>query len=401
MKIAYITVKIPYGKGETFIIPEIKEILRQGHKVLILPFRPDKDIFHRDAVELKEYTYKDRLVSAKILRIFIIELLRHPRRGLYTIINMLRKSRNLKILLKNITTIPKGFYAAYIFRREAVDYIHAHWASTPSSVAYIASSLSGIPWSFTAHRWDIDENNMLREKVTTASFVRSISKEGQDEIMALTGDSLQRKIFVVHMGVNLPATDVMPELSNGGFIVFCPANLLPKKGHKYLIEACRIVLDTGLKVKCLMAGDGLLESELKNLTTSLQLEDNVTFLGRLSLDDLTAMYANGDVDLVVLPSITTEKGEKEGIPVALMEAMAYRIPVISTDTGGIPELVEGAGIIVPQKDSEALAQAIITMMTDRSQYETYGHLGYRRIANEFDMAKNVRVLIEKMAGSLL
>lgn len=401
MKIAYITVQIPYGKGETFIIPEIKEVIRQGNTVLILPFRPEKNIFHRDAVELKEYTHKKHLFSAKVFSVFIIEILRRPVRGFKVITKMLSESGRLKIIFKNITTIPKGFYAASIFRREGVDHIHAHWASTPSSVAYIASSLTGISWSFTSHRWDITENNLLLLKVSSASFVRAIDRKGREEILELVSDpELNGKVEVIHMGVQIPHADQLIKKEKPLFTFIIPANFVEKKGHRYLFNACKLIAEEGLSYRCLVAGSGPLDEILHDQVGSLQLEKYITFLGIVPHDLLLQMYARGDVDLVVLPSIVDSSGEREGIPVALMEAMAHCIPVITTDTGGIRELVEEAGIIVPQKDDVYLSRAIKQMITEKKHYERYRQLGYLRIHDEFDTVKNVEKLVARMRAEV-
>src|SRR3990172_2062434 len=107
MKIGYLTVKLPYGKQETFIIPEIKEVLRQGHEVLILPFRPDDQIFHREADNLRDITHHAKLFSAQVFGGLLLELLRNPVKGAKIISEVIIKSRSVKVALKNIAVIPK------------------------------------------------------------------------------------------------------------------------------------------------------------------------------------------------------------------------------------------------------------------------------------------------------
>jgi glycosyltransferase involved in cell wall biosynthesis len=200
------------------------------------------------------------------------------------------------------------------------------------------------------------------------------------------------------MGVSIPETEQIQRRKDGIFTIICPANLVPKKGLRYLIEACRLVADEGIKFKCLIAGDGPLENELKSLVTSLKLESYVKFLGRVQHDRLIGMYENSEVDLVALPSIITQDGEKEGIPVALMEAMAHGIPVISTNTGGIPELLRDAGIVIHEKDSNAIARAIEVLMNDSSFYKELQKLGKNKIKREFNLSINVSLLLEKIKG---
>ena len=105
------------------------------------------------------------------------------------------------------------------------------------------------------------------------------------------------------------------------------------------------------------------------------------------------MYRKGSISVVVLPSITT-KYRKEGIPVALMEAMAYKIPVISTNTGGIPELLlDDAGIMVPERDSLKISEAIEKIILDNKLRTDLGIKGNIQVKNNFDVKKNVKNLI--------
>lgn len=394
MKIAYITVKLPYGRQESFIIPEIQEMIRQGEEVIILPFRPDDEIFHKDAEALRAITRRVGLCSLTVLLQTILQLFRNPFNSLRIVSVILFNSRNITIALKNISAIPKGLYAARLFKQEKVQHIHAHWASTPSTVAYVASYLSNIPWSFTAHRWDIAENNILARKVTSASFARVISEKGKQKVIeTITDGNHIDKIRVVHMGVNIPDNTTLGKRQQKTFTIICPANMVTIKGHKYLIEACRIIKQQKQYVRCIFAGDGPLEAELKSLINEYELSAYIDFAGRLPQDKLIDMYKNNLIDAVVLPSIVRNDGETEGIPVALMEAMAYGIPVISTDTGGIPELLKDAGIIVPEKDSASLARAIVKLMTDTSYYKELQRLGKDKIENQFNLSKTVSDLI--------
>jgi len=106
------------------------------------------------------------------------------------------------------------------------------------------------------------------------------------------------------------------------------------------------------------------------------------------------------VDAVVLPSITTDDNEREGIPVALMEAMAYGIPVVSTRTAGIPELIsEGAGLLVGEKEAQELAGAIEKLITDEELAAEIGKRGRERVEEEFHLQKNARLLLQCIEAS--
>jgi len=201
-------------------------------------------------------------------------LVRDPLSVLVLVYRIVLRARSMKIALKNLVMIPKGIYLAKTTFMGAVSHIHAHWASTTATLAYIVSQLTGIPWSFTAHRWDIDENNILKEKCRKASFVRVISERSREEINKIIQDeSLSKKVLVIHMGVDICCSSNGEPLSTRQFTFICPANLNTVKGHRYLLEACRILSDKGLQFKCLMAGDGYLEDELKDVSKKMRLMD--------------------------------------------------------------------------------------------------------------------------------
>ncbi|MFH0855450.1 MAG: glycosyltransferase family 4 protein [Candidatus Omnitrophota bacterium] len=172
------------------------------------------------------------------------------------------------------------------------------------------------------------------------------------------------------------------------FTIITPANLLPIKGHCYMIEACGILKHKSLRIRYLIAGTGPLESELKTIVTKYGLLDCIEFKGCLPHEQIIDMYQKGDIDSVVLPSVVLRAGEHEGIPVALMEAMANGIPVISTKTGSISELVGyNEGILVNPSSAEELANAIETLINDTVYYNKLSISGRDKIIRDFNSEK--------------
>jgi len=400
MTIAYITAHTPFGKGETFVLEEIFALAELGVELLIVPRNSPKEVFHDLGRQLLDRTVWLPLFSGRILLAFL-KAAALKRRLWEILADILHHSRTPRILVKNLAVVPKAVFIANLLCQAKVQHIHAHWGSTTATMAWIASELTGIPWSMTLHRWDIAENNMLKLKVERSAFVRCISEDGRREVLRIVGEQYQHKVKVLHMGVRLP--DTLPEkscLTRQVFVIACPANLVPVKGHRFLIEACALLRERGVRnFKCLIIGDGPLEAELRRQVGELRLEEEVEFLGWLPHEKLMQMYEQGEVDVVVLPSIVTEEGEKEGIPVALMEAMAYGIPVISTETGGVPELLSGAGIIVPPKSPQALAEAIIELMKTEKFRRQLARLGRARVEMSFSLKLNIQKLLQLMEAS--
>jgi len=372
-----------------------------GVNLVIIPRNPPRKVFHKEGVLLLREAIWLPLINSKILFNFIIALISRPKVW-ELFVNIIKKSRSINIILKNMAVFPKAIYLANILKRKNVDHIHAHWGSTTSTMALVISEMTDIPWSMTLHRWDIKENNLLELKAEKAKFIRCISENGKQEVLGIVGKELENKVKVLHLGVSIP------NLQGNGcyfvhndFIIACPANIIPVKGHRYLIEACALIKKRGIEnFKCLIIGDGYLEKELKAKVKEFLLENHIIFMGRLPNEKIIEMYSNYQVDVVVLPSIVTKDGEKEGIPVSLMEAMAHRIPVISTNTGSIPELLgNGAGVLVSPESSQEIADSICKLMQDENFRREIASAGYKKIEESFNNIENIKELISMFESS--
>lgn len=387
LRLLYITASMPFGPHESFFIPEVKELINQGCEVRIVPRSPSGEVVNRHADGLKELSARLPLLSCEVLAAAASEVLRHPLRSIGALA-LLFHSRSIGVMVKNLAVFPKGLLIARLARKWRANHIYAQWASTNATMAMVAAKVARIPWSFTAHRWDIADNNLLKEKCKTANFVRVICEEGRQEIVNIIRDAtLAKKIVVIHMGVVMPGYSNSFRSKSDAFTLLCPANLVPKKGHKFLLEACRIISDKGLKFKCLIAGDGPLGNELRLHAERLGIKGRIEFFGMLPHEKILDLYREGEINAVVLPSIVTDDGEREGIPVSLMEAMAYGIPVISTDTGGIPELVGNeCGIVVEAENHMAIADAVQRLMTDDVIYRNLSIRGRSKVEKDFNIS---------------
>ncbi len=399
MKIIYVTASLPYGRGEAFVIPEMEELLRQGHQVLLVPVRPRGPVIHREAESFLSPASGRSLLSADVLGAAIAVMISRPRR-VWRMFRTVLHSRNIKIMLKNLAVFPKGLWLSRLAVRWGAEHVHAHWVSTPASAAMIAGEISGIPWSFTAHRWDISENNLTAQKALSCSFCRSESAQGAEELSALFPPEARRPV-VIHMGVVLSPRDE-PEPrdaedplagSKPHLRVVMPANFVEKKGHRYLIEALGSLRDQGIAVTCDLAGAGELEREIRGRVEAMGLNDRVKFLGMLPHTELLAGLRQGRWQAVVLPSIETERGEKEGTPISLIEALGAGVPAVSTATGAIAELLHGgAGILVPQRDPTALANALRELAEKPALRKQLVEAGQRRVREAYEVSAVVAQL---------
>ena len=398
MKIAYVTAQTPFGPGEAFILEEMLAVTELGVNLLIIPRNPSKEVFHKEGEKLLGNTVWLPLLDKRIFFNFLKALISKPH--VWSIIGTIfHRSRTWKIAVKNLAILPKAVFVADLLLNEGVEHIHAHWGSTTATMAWIISELTGIPWSITLHRWDIKENNMLEEKIRSAKFVRCISENGRDELFNTIGRKYENRVKVIHMGVRIPDNRLEPKTHRDVLRIVTPANLLEVKGHKFLVEACSILIERGVDgFQCVFYGEGPLKGILADIVRDGNLAEHIKLPGVIPHNELIEMYENHEIDIVVLPSITTVNGEHEGIPVALMEAMAAGVPVISTTTGGIPELLDsGAGILVPPEDSEALADAIQLLMEDSEMRSKVGAKGREKVEREFAISCVAKKLVSLFA----
>jgi len=362
------------------VIPEITELVRSGHDVLVVPRSPLGNIMYGHA--LVEIAQRESVFSGRVLKAAAVAALAAPVQ-VAAAARLLLRSRSPKVAVKNLTIIPKALWLAAVAAQWKADHIHCHWAGTTATMAMLASGLSGIPWSLTAHRWDIVENNLLAAKVRSASFVRFISEDGLKMAQAL-GAKCAAHVRVLHMGVAIPAR--VQRRYGPRPVVLCPARLVEVKGHRFLLEAWQILQRRGLDAELWLAGQGQLRPQLERLSSTLGLTGSVKFLGAIPHSQLLKMYEEGAVTAVILASIDLGNGLHEGVPVALIEAMSYSIPVVATPTGGTVELVlPGSGLLVPPADPAALADAIQSLLEDAGLREQLGEAGRQRVLEDWDI----------------
>ncbi|TAM74938.1 colanic acid biosynthesis glycosyltransferase WcaL [bacterium] len=395
MRIAYVTSQFPFGPGEAFLEAEAAALAELCEEVLVVPARP-KSVENRypglraRSIRLPPYAPRTLVLAAG-------EALRSPVRAMSLLVRLIGLRYRLAAKLKNLVLYPKALAVASVLRSERVEHIHAHWLSTPSTIAYLASELTGIPWSCTAHRFDIFEENLLPAKLASARFVRAISARNRALVVARGNGSSPERCTVLHMGVSLRGVSPEPREQTCLRLV-CAASLVPVKGHRYLIEALARLRDRGLSFHCDVIGDGPLHGAIARQITETRLGPFVRLRGSVPHESLLAELMAGVYDVAVLAS--TESGmDFEGIPVALMEAMAAGLPCVATCTGSIPELIDEdcGSLLVPQRDALALAAAI-NAFADPARRSAAGHLARRRIAHAFDVREITERLYRMMSA---
>ncbi|HEX6287606.1 MAG TPA: glycosyltransferase [Herpetosiphonaceae bacterium] len=387
--------------SETFILYEILELERLGLHVEVFPLIQEHDhVQHPEARAVIERVHYSPFLSVDVLRAQWHWLRRRPAAYLRAWKAALRGNLgSWSFLLRALVVVPQAALFARQMQDLGVEHIHAHWATHPALAAYVIRRLTGIPYSITAHAHDIyEEQAMLEEKLRQASFVVTISDYNRRFLQELYGPEIADKIAVIRCGVDPAVFQPAPaKPDQRPFTIICVASLRDYKGHPYLIEACAQLKAQGIQFRCLLVGEGQDRPQIAAQIARLGLSDWITLLGHQPRQRVSKLVA--DADVMVLPSVTTRTGKKEGIPVALMEALATEKPVIATAISGIPELIEDGrtGLLVPERDTPSLAQAIRRLYDDPELRRQLGAAGRAKVLQEFNLQQNTAALFKLLS----
>jgi colanic acid/amylovoran biosynthesis glycosyltransferase len=393
MRVVVVSSRWPYSTQEPYLTHELRELATHFDNITVVPARPPRGRARELPKGVSALSWP--LLSTDLLTRAARISRRHPRRVARSLAQLAESSRRL--WLKNASVIVKGLALAQWAEENGAEHIHAYWLSTPATVAMIAGEVAGIPWSATAHRWDIYEQNALEAKARSVRFVRTISARGMQDLCTLT-PALSDRTFHVPIGTVVPSEPSWKARSNGRFHVLCPAALVPVKGHDDLLQALAELQCMNLPVQCTIAGEGPLRETLARRVEHLSLEQVVRFAGFVPQSELHEWYDTGAVDLIVLPS-REEKHLMEGIPSALIEAMAHGVPVVATSSGSIGELLDDrCGRIVPPKSPHALAQAMLDAYERPTETLTRAVAAYARVAARHEVRRQMSALSERICS---
>lgn len=379
MTLAIISSRFPRPGSETFLGTELKGLRRHFKQIVVLPVR-------------------ESLFTPATLRAALAELRANPKGVAQVAATLFAGAGRPSIFFKNLIILPKALAIAQTVRRRRVDHIHAYWLSTPATVAYIASRLTGVPWSSSAHRWDIYENNLLKHKARSARFLRTISDRGRRDLGSALESPDAAKVSCIKLGVEMPQIDARHDSAH--FSILCAANLIEQKGHAVLLDALAILAGRGIAFRCDIAGSGPLYAALQRRIAALRLQHQVFLCGRVGHDELLERLRRGDYQLAVLASRSDGRRNMEGIPVALIEAMAAGVPCVATSSGSIPELIDdGCGAVVPVDDAAALAAALQRLAACADKRRRLGRNARARVAEEFNLERTAPALAEMILAS--
>ena len=397
-KIIYVTSHFPFGKSEVWAANELNSLLELGNEIIIIPRTGQGKIINNDSIKFTPNLIDLPFFNWSIFIFLIRTILLNPMLFLKLLIKIIKQSNSIIDFVKGIIILPKSLFVGKILKRAAIDHIHTLSTTSTAVMAFILSLTLKVPWSYTIHTSEKFNSNFKRSilfQSTSASKCRTISQRTAKDLANFIGPSLSKKIAMVHLGVDIEGFKNEKTNINDPLIIATPAELTVRKGHIYAIEAAKKLIDMGVSnFKWFFYGSGPLLNKLQQKVKELHLINHCYFSGNIDHQELLNKYENYKVDIVVITSISTTN-IPEGIPVSLMEAMSYEIPVIATDCGGTKELVDGqSGILVNQKDSEALKNAIYKLINNYDYRIEIGTNGRNKIRQDFNTMKNAEELIK-------
>jgi colanic acid/amylovoran biosynthesis glycosyltransferase len=388
-RLGYVLKRFP-RISETFVAAELIELERQGEQVAVFAIsRPEEPFVHAfldglraPVVYLPRRPLKEPVRSARALA-FVLR--RSPRGWL--------RAAGAALATPRQVVAWRRLLQATVLRQEldgaGIDHVHAHFATAAARLANLAHLMDGPPYSVTAHAKDIYHRRArprrLRRKLGEAEFVATVSEANRVHLAGVL-DGLGR-LEVVPNSADLRRLGSPNGEVRGPGRVLSVARLVEKKGLEDLVEACGLLAARGRAVRLELVGDGPLRARLER--TARRVGADVHFHGPLPQEDVLPLYRRAAA--VCLPCVVLSTGDRDGLPTSLLEAMALGAPVVTTSVAGIGELVEHerTGLIVPERDPGAVADALERLLADRELAAALAERGRRRVEERYSLERNV------------
>jgi glycosyltransferase involved in cell wall biosynthesis len=273
-----------------------------------------------------------------------------------------------------------------------MDIVHVQWPIPNGLGALFLKRIYKIPYINTIHGEEVylskRYHTLFALKWLVNNSAETITNSSATRNSCLEAGLNKEKLEIIPFGVDIrffkplkiPKNDEIFQILSVGY-------LIERKGFEYLIKAMKKVLNEHSNVQLTIVGSGPLEKKLKELIKDLKLKDNIEIIKNVSDNELLQLYNSSD--LFVLPSIVDSQGNTEGLGVVLLEAMACKLPVIGSNIGGIPDIIQDkeTGLLVSERDISEISNAINNLIEDENLRKTLAINGYNNVKDKFSWKK--------------
>ena len=406
--------------SQTFVYEELTQLLNLGLDLRIvyslLDPRDQLPTRYAPLWDLKRRLHLDRKLHEK-------DLARYQRRAPAKVETLIEKLSQASGLSPQAVATHDNFLQGFSFTRMAeayrANYLHSYFFYDRSLMALIAGYMLDIPRGISCYADHLLQDYELKVvplHLELCSIVVATSERIRNELLTIAPSADPARILVKPNGIDCERFPLMdrPQPTNGEpFRLVCVCRIEPKKGLLDLVEAVHLLRLRGVAVEAHIVGAAddwsassrQYKQDLEARITELDLWGTVHLEGRQSGEGVLRFLGIGHV--FVAPFVETETGDKDGIPTAVLEAMATGIPVVATDAGSIPEVVESGrnGLVVPQREPTAIADAVESLLRDPEGRQRLGRSGAADIRSRFDVRDceeafhaRVRALLPLPAG---
>ncbi len=398
-KTAYISLWFPLP-SETFIFREVQNLKRAGMPISVYTLYGLKA--KRFSPEMREAVGDVRRMGLKSIPKILRDLRWWRKRDPETVKALwkevpFRRWSCLELAGENAWAFLGGFHLARRILEDGMEHIHAVWGNGPATAAWVASRLTGLPFSFSGRAGDIHpQDGALPEKIRAAAFVHTNNKANIPHLAGLVPDlpDARDKIFQIYNCLTLKECADAHLLMKPPYRLLAVGRFCRTKGFEDLLRACRLLDQRGFPFQLTLVGAGFLGAKLRRMTKRFGLTPRVFLPGFVTHDRITELLVGSD--MFIMPSVIDKTGDRDGIPNVIMEAFTHRLPVIATNISGIPEVVRNGetGLLVPERDPEALADAVQRTAAEPEAARAMAERGRALVARLFDSEANTKKMYD-------
>ncbi|MGE9290361.1 MAG: glycosyltransferase [Puniceicoccales bacterium] len=337
----------------------------------------------------------------RLIGLIPLWLIRNPR-GLLTILQafFLRFPRSFLNLQETLLGMGMGILLAEQVRRERPAWVHGIWATAPTTTAWVLHHLTGIPFSFGAHAYDLFQDGgdcLLPEKIKSARWIRTSTQAAAEELQKHGARAEQ--IILIRRGLQDLPPKQAPRPAGETLQLLSIGRLVAKKGYPEFLELCATLRDRGIAFQATVIGDGPLREEILRTIQELQLTSHIHLTGALPRFEVEPFFHRSD--LFVFTGVISKDGDRDGLPNVVPEALAHGLPVLVRPAPGVLEAITDGetGVVFTSDDPTQWADQLLEVWNDHPKRLQLSETGRRWVEENFLSRNNTSQLAEKIISS--